>query len=170
MQLKLIFCITRGWSYPNIDITRKSLTPNSIEAAANCNVEMTCHTVRRLKTTTSHQLQTSCHPQATTISVQSVVTRHIGKGSHAQRKSTSVRYVINLGTLRVNVSKRSSIIKRHIDDLKHTRYRLMGHILTYTTTHQRVAQQRTHSAYKSKYKGKTRRLYSLITLLISSPT
>ena len=170
MQFKLIFCITRGWSYPNIDITRKSLMPSLIEAAANCSAEMTCHTVRRLNATTSHHLQTSCHPQVTTISVQSVATQHIGMGSHAQQKSTSVRHVINLGTLQVNVSKRSSIIKSHIDDLKHTRYKLMGHTLTYAMTHQRVVQQRTHSAYKSKYKDKTRRIYSLLMLIITSPT
>ena len=123
MQLKLIFCIIRGWSYPNIDITRKSLTPNLIKTAINCNMEMTCHMVRRSRATTSCQLQTSHHPQATTISVQSVVTQHIEKGSHGQQKNTSAGYVINLATLRVNASKRSNLISRSIDNLRHTRYR-----------------------------------------------
>ena len=123
MQLKLIFCITIGWSYPIINITRKSLMPNLIKTAINHNAEMTCHMVRRSRATTSCQLQTSHHPQATTTSVQSVVTQHIEKGSHAQQKSTSAGYVINLATLRVNAPKRSHLINRSIDNLRHIRYR-----------------------------------------------
>ena len=123
MQLKLIFCITRGQSYPNINTIRKCLMPNSIEAAVNHNAEMTCHMVRRSRATTSCHLQTSHHPQATTISVQSVATQHIRKGSHAQQKSTSARYVTNLATLRVNVSKRNNILNRNIDNRRHIRYK-----------------------------------------------
>ena len=124
MQLRLIFCMTpENGVTPTLDTIRKSLMPSLIEATVNCNAEMTCHMVRRSRATTSHHLQTSCHPQATTISVQSVATQHISKGSHAQQKSTSARYVINLGTLRVNVSKRSNLINRSIDILRHIRYR-----------------------------------------------
>ena len=123
MQLKLIFCTTRGWSYPNIGTTRESLTPNSIEAAANHNTEMTCHTVRRSKATTSHHLQLSCHHQVITINVPDVVTHHIGKGSHAQQKSTSAGFVINLGTSQANVSKRNNILTRCTDNPRHTKYR-----------------------------------------------
>ena len=123
MQHKLIFCITRGCSYPNIGTTRKSLMPSSIEAAPNCNAEMTCHTVRRSKATTSCHLPTSCHPQITTTNVQNVAIQHIGKGSHAQQKSTSAGYVINLGTSRANVSKRSNMIKRCTDKPKHIKCR-----------------------------------------------
>ena len=99
MQLKLIFCITRGWSYPNIDTTRKSLMPSSIAAAANGNAEMTCHTVRRSRATASRHLQTSFHPQVTTINVQNVATQHIEKGSHAQQKSTSAGVCHKFGHL-----------------------------------------------------------------------
>ena len=43
MQLKLIFCITRGWSYPIINTIRKSLMPNAFQTTVNHNAEMTCH-------------------------------------------------------------------------------------------------------------------------------
>ena len=123
-QLKLIYCNTREWSYPNIGTKKKkNLTPSSVKLAVNCNMEMKCQTVRRSRATTSCQLQTNHHPQATTTGVQNVVTQHIGKGSHAQWKSISARYVTNLGTLLVNVSKRNNIINRTKDSLRHIRYK-----------------------------------------------
>ena len=53
-----------------------------------------------------------------------VVTQHIGKDSHAQQRSTNVRYVTNLGILPANVFKRSSTIDRHINNLNHIRYKI----------------------------------------------
>ena len=65
---------------------RKSLMPNSVKVAVNCNTEMKHHTIRRSRATTSCQLQTNHHPQAITTSVQNVATQHIRKDSHAQQK------------------------------------------------------------------------------------
>ena len=97
--------------------------PNPDRVAVNCNAEMTCNMVRRSRATTSCHLQTGCHPQATTTGVQNVVTQHIRKDSHAQQRNNNARYVTNLGILPANVSKRSSISNRHINNLKHIRYK-----------------------------------------------
>ena len=98
MQLKLIFCITRGWSYPNIDTTRKSLMPSSIVAAANRNAEMTCHTGQKIRGNCFlPSLNKLHHPQVTTINVQNVATQHIGKGSHAQQKKHQCRVCHKFG-------------------------------------------------------------------------
>ena len=59
---------------------------NPDRVTVNCYAEMTCIKVRRSRATTSHQLQTGCHPQATTTGVQSVVILPTGKDSHAQQK------------------------------------------------------------------------------------
>ena len=166
MQCKLIFCITRGESYPNINTIQKNLMSNSIEPAANCKAEMTCHMFKRSRATTSHHLQTSCHPLPTTTGVQNVVTQHIGKGSHAQQKSNSARYVTNLATLRVNVSKRNNILNRNIDNRRHIRYKSMSHFLIYIITYQTVALRKTHSVCKSKYINNTGRSNNLLPLLI----
>ena len=91
---------------------------NPDRVIVNCYVEMTSIKVRRSRATTSHQLQTGHHPQATTTGIQSVVIPPIGKDLHAQQKSISARYVINLGTLPVNVSKRNNTCKRNSDNLK----------------------------------------------------
>ena len=158
MQLKLIYCGISAQSYPSIDTRRRrSLMPNPDRVTVNCNAEMTQNMVRKSRATTSHHLQTGCHPQATTTGVQNVATQHIRKDSHAQQKSTSARYVTNLGTSPVNVFKRSSTINRNIDSLKHIRYKLMSHTLIPTTTLQKVAQAKTHSVYKLKYKNRTKR-------------
>ena len=122
MQLRLIFCITREWSYPSIATTRENLTPSSIVEAANCNAEMTCHTVKRSRATTSHLLRTNCQPLVTTINVQNVATQHIGKGSHAQQKSTSEGYVINLAISQANVFRRNNITTRCTDNPRHIKY------------------------------------------------
>ena len=89
----------------------------------NCYVEMTHIKVRRSRATTSSQLQTGCHPQATTTGVQSVVILPTRKDSHAQQKSISARYVINLGTLQANVFKRNNILNRNTDNLNHIKYK-----------------------------------------------
>ena len=123
MQLRLIFCITREWSYPSITTTRKNVMPSSITAAANCNAEMTCHMVKRSRATTCRHLQTSHQPQVTTINVQNVATQHIGKGSHAQQKSTSAGYVINLAISQANVFRRSNITTRCTDYPRHIKYK-----------------------------------------------
>ena len=70
---------------------------------------MTHIKVRRSRATTSHQLQIDHHHQTTTTGAPSVVIQPTGKGSHAQQKGISARYVINLGTLPANVFKRNNI-------------------------------------------------------------
>ena len=120
---KSIYCITRGQSYLNTDTKRKSLMQNPDRVTVNCYTEMTCIKVRRSRATTSHLLQTGCHPQASTTGVQSVVILPTGKDSHAQQKSISARYVINLDILPANVFNRNSIHNRNTDNLKHIKYK-----------------------------------------------
>ena len=122
-QPKSIYCITRGQSYLNTDTKRKSLMQNPDRVTVNCYTEMTCIKVRRSRATTSHLLQTGCHPQASTTGVQSVVILPTGKDSHAQQKSISARYVINLDILPANVFNRNSIHNRNTDNLKHIKYK-----------------------------------------------
>ena len=97
--------------------------PNPDRVTVNHHAEMTCIKVRRSGATTSHQLQIGCHPQATTTGVQSVVIQAIGKDSHAQQKSISARYVINLGPLLANISKRNNTHNRSLDNQKHIKYK-----------------------------------------------
>ena len=96
---------------------------NPDRVTVNHHAEMTHIKVRRSKAATSYQLQTGHHHQTTTKGVQSVVTQPTGKGSHAQQKSISARYVINLDILPANVFKRNSIHNRNTDNLKHIKYK-----------------------------------------------
>ena len=59
---------------------------NPDRVTVNCHAEMTHSKVRRSRATTSHHLQTGCHPQTTPTGVQSVATQPTGKDSHAQQK------------------------------------------------------------------------------------
>ena len=96
---------------------------NPDRVTANCHADMTHIKVRRSRATISHQLQTDHHHQTNTTGAPSVVTQLTGKGSHAQQKSISARYVINLGTLPANVFKRNNICNKITDNQKHIKYK-----------------------------------------------
>ena len=84
--------------------------------------------------------------QVNLIDVQSVVTLLTVKALPVQPRNINVKYAINLGTLKANVSKGNNNHITNTDNPRCMKYRLIKYMIVQTVTHQKI--MKTHSVYK----------------------